>query len=50
MGLLSKLLGGQAADSPRTPRERARRAREISRIDAGLSRRLPNGFVPRKGR
>jgi hypothetical protein len=52
MGLWSKLTG-QTTPSPtgRTPRERARREREIRKIDAGTADRLHPGDRrgPRKG-
>ncbi|MFJ2579988.1 hypothetical protein [Kitasatospora aureofaciens] len=54
MGLWSKLTGGQTATSTttsRTPRERARREREIRKIDAGTANWLrAGGRGPRKDR
>lgn len=52
MSLLSKLLGGQTATpTGRTPRERARRARDISKIDAAGRKLLArDGLAPTKGR
>lgn len=51
MGLWSKLTGGQTADSPRTPREKRRRAAEIRNIDTGTRNWLNAGGIhPRKGR
>ncbi|MFE5582536.1 hypothetical protein [Kitasatospora sp. NPDC056531] len=54
MGLWSKLTGGQTASTTpagRTPRERARRARDIERADANTANWLRRGgLAPRKGR
>lgn len=49
MGLWSKLTGGQTADSGRTARDRARRAREISTIDKNTATWLrAGGLAPKK--
>jgi hypothetical protein len=54
MGLWSKLTGGESASSTptgRTPRERARRARDIKRADDNTRAWLRSGgLAPRKGR
>ncbi|MFE6500749.1 hypothetical protein [Kitasatospora sp. NPDC057738] len=52
MGLWSVLTGGKpAAPTGRTPREQARRAAEIHRIDAGTTAWLRRGGIgPRKDR
>jgi hypothetical protein len=52
MGLLSKIFGGETASTPtsgRTPRERARREREIRAIDARTDAWLRSGgLAPKK--
>ncbi|MFG2913334.1 hypothetical protein ACGF0D_10645 [Kitasatospora sp. NPDC048298] len=52
MGLWSTLIGGKTANPPtasRTPRERARRAAEIRKIDTGTAAWLrAGGRGPRK--
>jgi hypothetical protein len=54
MGLWSKLTGGESASSTptgRTPRERARRERDIRNADANTDKWLrAGGLAPRKGR
>jgi len=54
MSFLSKIFGGETASTAptgRTPKERARRAKEIRKIDAGTAAWLNRGgFGPRNGR
>jgi hypothetical protein len=54
MGLWSKLTGGESASTTptgRTPRERRRRAREISDADANTDKWLrAGGLAPRRGK